>query len=96
MVSHLPLCLCVFVVFLQLPLERAMLEEEDARVENPAILLEALKNPDTRIQRMAVRAIGRFERPRYADAIRPLAGSPDAGVRAEAVNALGQMKASLA
>ncbi|MBI4472706.1 MAG: peptidylprolyl isomerase [Acidobacteria bacterium] len=85
----------VAILLFQLPLERALLEEEDARVENPAVLFEALKNPDTRIQRMAVRALGRFERLQYADAVRLLAGSPDAKVRAEAVNALGQMKASL-
>src|SRR2546426_11286570 len=65
------LCLGV-LVFFQLPVQRTMLEEEDARVENPVVLLEALKNPDPQIQRIAVRAIGRFERPDHAGAIRPL------------------------
>jgi len=87
------LCLGVFVFF-QLPLQRTMLEEEDARVENPVVLLEALKNPDLQIQRIAVRALGRFERPDYAGAIRPLLASTDPAVRREAVNALGQMNVS--
>ena len=53
-------------MFFQLPLQRTMLEEEDARVENPVVLLEALKNPDPQIQRIAVRAIGRREHFRLA------------------------------
>jgi cyclophilin family peptidyl-prolyl cis-trans isomerase/HEAT repeat protein len=84
----------LIILLLQAPLQRAMLEEEDARAENPVVLLEALKNPDPQIQRIAARAIGRFERPDLADAIRPLLGSTDPGVRREAVNALGQMNAS--
>lgn len=84
---------CLLFLTLQLPIERAMLEEEDARVENPVVLLEALKNPDVRIQRIAVRAIGRFERAEFADAIRPLLNSPDARIRMETLNAFGQMNA---
>ncbi|HYR92007.1 MAG TPA: peptidylprolyl isomerase [Terriglobia bacterium] len=89
----IPLCLGLFVFF-QLPLQRTMLEEEDGRVENPVVLLEALKNPDPQIQRIAARAIGRFERADYAGEIRPLLASTDPAVRREAVNALGQMNAS--
>lgn len=85
--------LWLLALALQLPLERAMLEEEDARVEHPGVLLEAAKSADARIQRIAVRAIGRFERPELANALRPLLASSDVGVRMEAVNAFGQMNA---
>src|ERR1041385_6649347 len=81
-------------VFLQLYFDRSILQAEDARAEQPAAILEALKNPDVHIQRLAVRAIGRLERGELADSIHPLLSSPDANVRMEAVNALGQMGAS--
>jgi cyclophilin family peptidyl-prolyl cis-trans isomerase/HEAT repeat protein len=83
------------LVIFQSVLERRMLEEEDARVENPAVLLEAVKNSDPQIQRKAARALGRFERPEYAGAIRPLLDSPDPAVRMEAINALAQIKAAI-
>jgi cyclophilin family peptidyl-prolyl cis-trans isomerase len=94
--SRISLCLSIFVVVFQLPLQRAMLEQEDARVESPVVLLDALKNADPKIQRLAVRALGRFERSQYAEFMRPLLASSDPGVRMETINALGQMKAQVA
>jgi cyclophilin family peptidyl-prolyl cis-trans isomerase/HEAT repeat protein len=78
-------------LLLQVSSERAILEAEDGRAEDPTVILEALKSPDPKIQRLAVRALGRLERPEYSDAVFPLLESPDAGIRMEAVNALGQM-----
>jgi cyclophilin family peptidyl-prolyl cis-trans isomerase len=75
--------------------DRPILEAEDARAEQPATIINGLKSTDSRIQRLAVRAAGRLERPELADAVRPLLAAGDAGVRMEAVNALGQMNAAL-
>src|SRR5262249_52763665 len=77
----------LLVLFLQSYFDRSILEAEDARLEQPAALLAALKNPDARIPRLAVRAIGRLERSEFADSVRPLLASPDANVRMETVNA---------
>jgi cyclophilin family peptidyl-prolyl cis-trans isomerase/HEAT repeat protein len=52
-----------------------------------------LEDPDPRIQRIAVRALGRLEQPQYADAIRPFLVSSDPAVRMEAINAFGQITA---
>jgi cyclophilin family peptidyl-prolyl cis-trans isomerase/HEAT repeat protein len=75
--------------------ERAVLEVEDARAENPSAILEALESSDARIQRLAVRALGRLERPQYTDAVLPLLMSPNTAVRMEAFNALGQMRSDV-
>ncbi len=74
--------------------ERRLLEIEDARAEDVSVLLTALKNPDPSIQRLAVRAAGRLERPALKDAIVLLLRAPDALVRAEAANAMGQVRAA--
>ena len=81
----------LLALLLQTPTPRAILEAEDARVEQPDVLIQAVKSADTTIQRLGVRAIGRLERPALADSVRPLTTSPDARVRMEAINALGQM-----
>jgi cyclophilin family peptidyl-prolyl cis-trans isomerase/HEAT repeat protein len=83
----------LLMAFLQSYFSRPILEAEDARLDPPTPLLEALQSPDTHVQRLAARAIGRLERVQLAEAVRPLLTSPDAGVRMEAVNALGQMNA---
>src|SRR5262245_5290973 len=83
----------LLAMLLQFQLNRPMLEAEDARVEQPDVLVAGLKNSDVRVQQQAVRAIGRLERAPLADSIRPLLASPDAAVRKETVNALGQMNA---
>src|SRR5262245_8959666 len=85
----------LIAILFQLYFERPMLEAEDARAEEPTALLEGLKNPDARIQRLAVRGVGRLERAALADSVRPLLSAADPGVRMEAINALGQMNATL-
>ncbi len=85
----------LLLLLLQSPLERALLEVEDSRAEDSSILVEALENPEPRIQRIAVRALGRLERPPLAAVVLPLVGAQDPGVRAEAANALGQMRAKV-
>ncbi len=87
--------LLLLAAALQVPIERAMLEEENARSENPSVLLEALQSSDEKIRRLAVRAIGRLEREALGDSVRSLLASPDPGVRMEAVNALGQINAPI-
>jgi len=80
---------------LQAPLERQILEVEDGRLLDVSVLLEAVRGPLPRIQRLAARALGRLERPEHAPALLPLLSSPDAEVRREAVNALGQIGAEV-
>jgi cyclophilin family peptidyl-prolyl cis-trans isomerase len=67
---------------------------EHTRTPNVAIFLEALKGPDPRIQRLALRALGRLERPALAAQIAPWARSSDALTRREAVAALAQAGAA--
>ena len=70
-----------------------MLDEEDARGTGPSgiqFLRESLLAPDAELQRVAVRAIGRFEDSEFVPLTFPLLFSGDEAVRAEAINALGQ------
>jgi cyclophilin family peptidyl-prolyl cis-trans isomerase len=62
---------------------------------DPTPILEALEKPDVKTQRLAVRALGRLERPENAEAVAALLESKDPGARMEAVNALGQMEAPI-
>lgn len=77
------------------PTERQLLEAEHLRGD-ATVLLAGTRSGDARIQRLAVRAIGRFERPALQSAVEPLLRAADASVRREAVNALGQMNAAYA
>jgi cyclophilin family peptidyl-prolyl cis-trans isomerase/HEAT repeat protein len=86
----------LFIALLQVSIERAILETEDRREDASTILKALDKNhSDPAVQRLAVRALGRLERPRYADTVTPLLHSPDKAVRMEAINALGQMGTDL-
>jgi cyclophilin family peptidyl-prolyl cis-trans isomerase/HEAT repeat protein len=70
-----------------------MLEAEDARAGAPeqmAPLFEGLANADPAVRRIAVRALGRFERDALITDILPLLQDADSSVRAEATNAIGQ------
>lgn len=78
------------------PSERNMLVQEHARAENPTALLAGLKSSNARVQRLAVRAVGRLERSALQQEIEPLTIAADVDVRREAVNALAQMGASFA
>jgi len=74
-------------------LPATLMAAEDARAATPAqraVLLRALEHPDTLIQRQAVRALGRLERPELAGAIAGRLGGTVASVRIEAANALAQ------
>lgn len=73
-------------------LEQAMLAAEDSRAEDDAALapLRAGLKGDARLQTLAVRALGRFERASLVPEIAAMLDSPVASVRAEAANALGQ------
>jgi HEAT repeat protein len=74
--------------------DRQLLEIEHQRAEDVTALLAALKSPDPAVQRLAVRTAGRLERASLKDAIVPLLRAADAGVRAEAANAMGQIRAA--
>lgn len=70
-----------------------ILAAEDRRAPDQAsldVLTRALTHPDPAIKRLAVRALGRLERPALVSVLAPMLASPDAGVRAEAANALAQ------
>lgn len=81
----------VLLLLVQAPDERRILEAEDARSADPSALVRALQSDNPRLQRLAVRAIGRLERPSLASAVSPLLGSGDPEIRTEVVQALGQM-----
>ena len=66
---------------------------EDARAPTAAdvqIILDGTKSGDPAVRRVAVRGLGRLERPALAERVAPLLEDPDAAVRREAANALGQ------
>ncbi|MEO6222739.1 MAG: peptidylprolyl isomerase [Vicinamibacterales bacterium] len=86
----------LLILLLQSPLssiQRTLLEIEHTRAEDVRPLLAALKSSDPAVQRLAVRTAGRLERASLKDAIVPLLRAPDPGVRAEAANAMGQIRA---
>jgi cyclophilin family peptidyl-prolyl cis-trans isomerase/HEAT repeat protein len=74
-------------------LRRQVLAAEDARGASPAGLapiLAAAKSQDTETRRVAVRALGRFERAELVQAIAPMLLDSSSSVRSEAANALAQ------
>ena len=72
---------------------QAIFEAEERRAPADAdvqTLREGTRHPNEAVQRQAVRALGRLERPALAGDIQPLLSSPFASVRAAAAEALGQ------
>jgi cyclophilin family peptidyl-prolyl cis-trans isomerase len=67
---------------------------EHARTPDVAIFLKALKEPDPRNQRLALRALGRLERPALSAHIAPWTRSTDRLIRLEATAALAQAGAA--
>lgn len=70
-----------------------ILEAEDARAVNPddlAPVVAGLSSPIAELRIVAVRALGRLERPALVSEILPILQDTIAAVRAEAANALGQ------
>jgi cyclophilin family peptidyl-prolyl cis-trans isomerase/HEAT repeat protein len=70
-----------------------VLAAEYLREAGVPVLRQALQSPDTVVQRLAVRALGRLEKPEYATLLEPLFTSPAASVREAVAKAVGQMKA---
>ena len=71
---------------------------EDARVATDAAIapiVEALRSSDPSLVALAARALGRFERPAFAQHLLPLLTHPRTEVRREAANALGQSVAAV-
>ncbi|MEO7889112.1 MAG: peptidylprolyl isomerase [Vicinamibacterales bacterium] len=73
-----------------------VLAAEHLREAGIPVLARALQSPDTLIQRLAVRAVGRLEKPEYARLIEPLRTSPAVSVRIAVVEATAQMRAPIA
>lgn len=74
-------------------LRQGIFEAENSRAPDAAALkalTAALKDQKADIRRIAVRALGRLERPSLSETIAVLLADPDASVRAEAANAIGQ------
>ena len=72
---------------------QAIFEAEDRRAPTEAdleTLRDGTRHSSEAVQRQAVRALGRLERPALAGDIQPLLSSPFASVRAAAAEALGQ------
>src|SRR5579864_5355236 len=66
---------------------------EDARATSPggaAPLLVYLASSDTLLRRVAVRAVGRLQRPDLVSRLVPLLNDPVPAIRAEAANAIAQ------
>ena len=75
------------------PVLEEILQAEDRRARSgadSALLLRSLSSGDTLLQRRALRALGRLERPELAARVFPLLGHPLPGVRAEAAQAVAQ------
>jgi HEAT repeat protein len=74
-------------------LRQAIFEAEDRRAPGEAdlkVLVDGTRYPDEAVQRQAVRALGRLERPALVRDIEPLLASRFASVRAAAAEAIGQ------
>ncbi|MEP6779794.1 MAG: peptidylprolyl isomerase, partial [Gemmatimonadaceae bacterium] len=70
-----------------------ILEVENARSQDVSLLIAASKSSNPKLQQAAVRAMGRMERASLRDNVLPLMKSPNARIRTEAANALGQINA---
>jgi cyclophilin family peptidyl-prolyl cis-trans isomerase/HEAT repeat protein len=70
-----------------------LLVAEDVRgtgADGVAPLLDALRGQDTLLRRLAVRGLGRFQRPEFGRLLLPLLGDSLPAVRAEAATAIAQ------
>jgi cyclophilin family peptidyl-prolyl cis-trans isomerase len=73
-----------------------VLAAEYLREAGVPLLAAALQSPDTLIQRLAVRALGRLENPEHVRMVEPLLASPYASVRIAVIDAAAQMRAPVA
>ncbi|MEX1182795.1 MAG: peptidylprolyl isomerase [Gemmatimonadota bacterium] len=72
---------------------QAVLAAEDARAPGDRelyVLLRATRSTEAELRRMAVRALGRLERPALLSELAPLLQDADVGVRAQAAQAVAQ------
>ena len=76
-------------------LEELIAQQESTRQWAGGLVSEALTSPDVRVQKLAIRAIGRRQLPNLRDVLLPFLDSPSADIRAETANALGQMNADV-
>src|SRR5260221_482393 len=75
------------------PTQVAILEVEDRRASTArdlAVIRAGLNSPDGQTQRIALRALGRLERPQLISDIVPALKAALPEIRAEAANAIGQ------
>jgi cyclophilin family peptidyl-prolyl cis-trans isomerase len=75
------------------PILEGILRAEDHRAASGSelrLLLAQLSSPDTLVLRLAIRALGRLERPVLAERLFPLLAYPAPGIRAEAAQAVAQ------
>ena len=72
-----------------------VLAAEYLREAGIPVLAAALQSPDTLIQRLAARAVGRLENAEHVGLIQPLLTSPSASVRIAVIEAAAQMHAPI-
>ena len=77
----------------QVPVDRAVLDAEQARAAGVPALTRFAQGRDVRAQRLAARALGRLEDPAQRETLVPLLTARDAGVRRAAAGALAQLRA---
>jgi cyclophilin family peptidyl-prolyl cis-trans isomerase/HEAT repeat protein len=77
----------------QVPTHRQLLEAEHARADNAGVLARGAASGNPELQRVALRALGRLERPENAAIVTRYTTASNPSVRREAINALGQMRA---
>lgn len=78
----------------QVPVDRAVLDAEQARAVGVPALTRLATGRDLRSQRLAARALGRAEDTTQRPTLIPLLASRDAGVRRAAAGALAQLRAT--
>jgi len=78
----------------QVPVDRAVLDAEQARAAGVPALTRFAQGRDVRAQRLAARALGRLEDPAQRETLVPLLTARDAGVRRAAAGAMAQLRAT--
>ncbi len=78
----------------QVPVDRAVLDAEQARAAGVPALTRFAKGLDVRGQQLAARALGRLEDPGQRETLVPLLTARDASVRRAAAGAMAQLRAA--
>ena len=82
------------VLVAQVPVDRAVLDAEHARLAGAPALVRIATGSDPRAQRLAARALGRLEDSTHRATLVPLLRARDAGVRRAAAGAMAQLRAA--